>query len=142
MPSPTDRTWPTSLTSASAPKFWISRFRIAEISAGWMFMFSFLRSDFASASAHRVADAVQFRAKRRVDHARADFDDEAAEERRIDLRLEAWITSELGFDRSLEFGNFAVGKRARRRDLRIDLAADLRKLCVESANNVGERKQP
>ena len=33
-PSPTDRTCPTSLTSASAPKFWISRFRIAEISAG------------------------------------------------------------------------------------------------------------
>ena len=31
-----DSTWPTSLTSASAPKFWISRLRMAEISAGWI----------------------------------------------------------------------------------------------------------
>ena len=40
-----DSTWPTSLTSASAPKFWISRLRIAEISAGWMSICSpFLQS--------------------------------------------------------------------------------------------------
>src|SRR5665213_4617975 len=34
MPSPTLSTSPTSLTCASSPKFWISRLRMAEISAG------------------------------------------------------------------------------------------------------------
>ncbi len=49
MPSPTDRTWPTSETSASSPKPSIWDLRMAEISAARMSMVSY----------------VLFRAKRR-----------------------------------------------------------------------------
>src|SRR5918992_316767 len=77
MPSPTDSTWPTSVTSASWPKFWICCLRIAEISAARM---SILAGLF-----HSKLDRIQFRAERGVDHATAHLDDEAADQVRVHL---------------------------------------------------------
>src|SRR6056297_4340931 len=76
MPSPTERTRPTSETSASWPKFLICSLRIAEISAAWMVMSPDL--------SHGVLEARELRADRSVDQSRAELDDEAADERRID----------------------------------------------------------
>src|SRR5581483_2527611 len=76
MPSPTESTCPTSATSASVPKSAICCFRIAEISAARI---SILRNPL-----HGELQALQLAAERRVNHARAQFDDEAAEQARID----------------------------------------------------------
>src|ERR1700743_143845 len=101
MPSPTDRTWPTSLTCASVPKFWISRFRIAEISAGWIFI---------SVSSHGRTNANELRANRRIDHARSNLHDETAEKRRIDFGFNARLAAELGFQNALELCHLAIAE--------------------------------
>src|SRR5271154_6977795 len=107
MPSPTLSTWPTSLTWASAPKFWISRFRIAEISAGWIFM---------SATSHGRTKAVQLRAQRRIDHARTHFDDETAQKRGIDCGFEPRTAAELCFQDGFQRAYFRIAQRARAGD--------------------------
>src|SRR5271168_1880150 len=114
MPSPTDRTWPTSLTSASVPKFWISRFRIAEISAGWISI---------SLSSHGGAKPFELRAQRRIDHARSHFHDEAAEKGRVDFGVKPRIAAELGFECRAQFRDFRLAQLARRRHFGPNFAA-------------------
>src|ERR1700744_498373 len=99
MPSPTDRTWPTSLTCASAPKFWISRLRMALISAGWMSIL---------VTSHGRTQAGQLGAKRRINHGRPPLHDEAAEKRRIDFGLKARLAAEARLERGLELRELAV----------------------------------
>src|SRR5271166_3695929 len=99
MPSPTESTWPTSLTSASVPKFWISRFRMAEISAGWMSILL---------SSHGGAKPFKLRAQRRIDHARSHFHDETAQQRRVDFGVKPRIAAELRFERRAEFRDFGI----------------------------------
>src|SRR5438876_8659649 len=94
MPSPTLKTSPTSLTWASAPKFWISRLRMAEISEGWIFM---------SVSSHGSAQTFQFGAQRRIDHARSDFHHEPAQERRIDSGGKPRLAAQFFFQHTLQF---------------------------------------
>src|SRR5690606_41136702 len=77
MPSPTDSTWPTSETSASAPKFLIWAFRMSEISAARMSM--------GSCPLHKVRQIVQLGADRGVDQARPDPELQTADQRGIDL---------------------------------------------------------
>src|SRR5580700_5377803 len=132
MPSPTERTWPTSLTSASVPKFWISRFRIAEISAGWMFILL---------SSHGGAKPIKLRTQRRIDHARTHFHDETAEKRRIDLGIEPRVAAELGFENGFEFVDFAVAQRARRSHLSADFTAQLGRQKFEGTDNVHQREE-
>src|ERR1700744_6180630 len=102
MPSPTDRTWPTSLTCASAPKFWISRFRIAEISAGWISI---------SVTSHGGAKPVELCAQRRIDHARSHLHDETAEKFRIDFHFQARIAAQLGFQNLFQRGDLRFAQR-------------------------------
>src|SRR5215472_9826517 len=132
MPSPTERTWPTSLTSASVPKFWISRFRIAEISAGWIFM---------SLSSHGGAKPIELRTQRRIDHARSHLHDETAEQGRIDLGVEPRFAAELGFQNGLELDRFGIAQRTRRDHLGADFAARLGGQCLEGADDVGEHEE-
>src|ERR1700759_4708385 len=113
MPSPTLSTWPTSETCASAPKFWISRFRIAEISAGWI---SILHIPFLLAL-HGRADAVQFGTNGAVEHARAQLDHQAAQQCRIYLGFQARFAAESGFEDAFQFRSFAVGEWAGGGDL-------------------------
>src|SRR4029077_11596589 len=74
-PSPTESTWPTSATSASVPKSAICCFRMAEISAA--------RISLNSNPLHRKLQARELALERCVDHARADFYDEPADQARI-----------------------------------------------------------
>ena len=57
---------------------------------------------------HSAAQAIKLGAKRRVDHARADLDDETAEQRGIDFGVKARFLAQLGLEHSLEFGDFAI----------------------------------
>src|SRR5579862_1452295 len=125
MPSPTLNTSPTSLTWASAPKFWISRFRMAEISEGWIFM---------SLSSHGRAQTFEFRAQRRIDHARADLHHETTKERRIDPGVKARLTAKFFFQHALQFLGLRIAQRLRRRNLGIDFAllfGDSPLVCVD-----------
>src|SRR3954451_19160330 len=101
MPSPTDSTWPTSVTSASAPKFWICCLRIAEISAARISigkphlrfgLFPEKRPEPphgpSGSVAHGQPDRVELRAQRGVDHAAAELHDHAADQARVDLHVE------------------------------------------------------
>src|SRR5271155_3261627 len=132
MPSPTESTWPTSLPSASVPKFWISRFRIAEISAGWMFILL---------SSHGDAKPIKLRTQRRIDHARSHFHDETAEKRRIDLGIEPRIAAELGFENGFEFGDFGVAQGPRRGDLRAHFATGLCRQGFERADDIQQDEE-
>src|ERR1700722_18440459 len=107
MPSPTLNTSPTSLTWASAPKLSISRLRIAEISEG---------SIFISMSSHGAAQTFEFEPQRRIDHARADFHDEAAEQRRIDLCRQACFAPEFRFEHGFQFIRLRLAQRPCGRD--------------------------
>src|SRR5215469_11059542 len=85
MPSPIDNTVPTSATSASAPKLAIWALRIAEISAGRISM----RTPSGNIL-HRELQSLQLAADRCVDHARAELDDDAANQRRVNLHVDRY----------------------------------------------------
>src|SRR5579875_3041516 len=80
MPSPTERTCPTSVSSASFPKLAISFFRIAEISAG--------RISISADLFHACAERIELGAERAVDYAGPEFHNDPADDLRIDLRLD------------------------------------------------------
>src|SRR4051794_3058367 len=101
MPSPTDRTWPISETSASLPKSLIWFLRIAEISAA--------RISILADSLHRDLEVLELGLERIVDHARADLDDQAAEDGRVGAGGELDIASDRLPERRLEFGDVAGG---------------------------------
>src|SRR5438045_3299826 len=83
MPSPIDNTVPTSATSASLPKPAICCLRIAEISAARISM------KIPSGNAlHRQLQPLQLALNRSVHHARADLDDEAADQPRVDANID------------------------------------------------------
>src|SRR5476651_2210805 len=107
MPSPTLSTWPTSETCVSAPKFWISRFRIAEISAGWI---SILHIPLLLLALHGRADAVQFGANGAVDHAGTQLDHQAAQQGRVNFGFQARLAAQPGFEDAFQRRGFAVGK--------------------------------
>ena len=93
MPSPTDSTWPTSETSASWPKFCDllledrGNFRGADIHQPTSFIACLSR--------------IEFGAKRTIDHAAAEFDDKAADDRGIDFDVDPNVFSRHRFQRVL-----------------------------------------
>src|SRR6516165_9890027 len=86
MPSPTERTEPTSETSASSPKLAIWDFRMAEISAARMSIF--LRS------LQGELQGIELRAKRSVEQSGADPHLDAAEDGGIDAGLNEGVLAE------------------------------------------------
>src|SRR5262249_15639256 len=115
MPSPTDSTWPISETSASLPKFLIWSLRIEEISAARISMIaSSLKSLLVSSwrlsrraaslkcgrrrtrgracqsagSLQHDLQVHQLGLERGIEHAAADLDDEAAEQRGVHLGVD------------------------------------------------------
>src|SRR5271170_4114575 len=133
MPSPTLSTSPTSLTCASAPKFWISRFRMAEISAGWISIL---------VSFHGAAQAIKLGAKRRIDHARADLDDETAEQGGIDFGMQAGLLAQPGLENGLELGNLRVAQGPRGGDFGFGLAARAGDQMLISAGDLAQHPEP
>src|SRR3954454_19666338 len=99
MPSPTDSTCPTSVTSASVPKFLICSLRIAEISGArisisgplCLFRLKPLSERLGGASTglfHRQTNGIEFGSHRGIDHAGPHLHDETADEARIDFDVE------------------------------------------------------
>src|SRR5262249_6996347 len=86
MPSPTDRTEPTSETSASSPKLAICDFRMAEISAARMSIF--LRS------LQGELQGIELRAERSVEQSGADPHLDAAQDGGIDAGFDLRVLAE------------------------------------------------
>src|SRR5579883_618077 len=113
MPSPTERTWPTSATSASVPKSAICCFRMAEISAA--------RISMSSNPLHHKLQSRELALERCIHHTRADLDHETADQ--------AWIDPEI--DRDLAADGLAellidrLGLHGRQRPCRCHLGRDL-----------------
>src|SRR6266550_3832521 len=59
---------------------------------------------------HGRTQAVKLGAKRRVDHARADLDDQATQQGGIDLGEKARFLAQLGLERGLERVDFGVAE--------------------------------
>src|SRR5260370_5379473 len=137
MPSPTDNTWPTSATSASLPKLAICCFRIAEISAARISISIPLPDRL-----HRQLQPVQPALQRAVDHPRADLDDHAAEEARIDPQIDRNPPPDRAAQLLGERILLALAQRLRRRDLGRDLAAPLGQLLEKRLDHCRRRAEP
>src|SRR3712207_934236 len=102
MPSPTERTVPTSETWASVPKLAIWSRMTFEISAARISMFSLSKTALRPSSFHRVRERVQFGADRAVDHPAADLDLEPAEDRRVDRQVDRDVAAGAGLEVRLQ----------------------------------------
>src|SRR5690606_27293263 len=86
MPSPTDRTEPTSETSASSPKLAICDLRMAEISAA--------RISMGLRSLQGEFEGVELRTQRSIEQTGTDLHLDAAQKGRIDAGLDFGIFAE------------------------------------------------
>src|SRR5439155_16670937 len=97
MPSPTERTVPTSETCASASKFAIWSRITREISAA--------RISIVQLAFHRLGESVEFGADRGVDLLAVQLDDNSAENAGVDRRVDRDLTAGPGAELRLERGN-------------------------------------
>src|SRR4028119_380108 len=141
MPSPTERTVPTSETWASLPKLAIWSRMTFEISAARISMFSLSKTASSPSPFHCVRERVQFGPDRTVDHLAADLDDEPAEDRRIDREVDGDVAAGAGLEIGLQRRDLIVGQRMRRDDLGGDLAAMARGEHVERADDVRDLRE-
>src|SRR6185312_6036482 len=134
MPSPTDSTWPTSATSASAPKLAICCLRMVEISAALI--------SIRLSPLHRKLQPLQLAAHGCIDHARPDLDDEAAEQRGIDPQLDGDLAAHC-LAKLLRY-RVPLRRRqlARRRHLGGDLAASRGEARQERRDHLRHREEP
>src|SRR5438132_5550296 len=118
MPSPIDRTCPTSATSASLPKLAICCLRIAEISAARISM-----KTPSGNALHRQLQPLQLALNRSVDHARAEFDDETANQPRVDANINRNPAADATAQLLVQRGELGFAQSLRRGDLGRHLAA-------------------
>src|SRR4051794_25010627 len=127
MPSPTERTVPTSETCASASKFAIWSRMTREISAA--------RMSIVQLAFHRHGESVEFGADRRVDLLAAQLDDDSAKDvgidRCVDIDVAAGARAELLF----ELRELVVVERPGRNDVRSRLTAMFGSEAAESADD-------
>src|SRR5689334_10876854 len=110
MPSPTDSTLPTSLTSASAPKLAIWSLMTLEISAARISIVSLSRDgDVSPSTFHSLSERVEPAADRAVDPLRADGNDQAAEQLGLDAGLELDGAALAGAQLRFQRGQLLVG---------------------------------
>src|SRR6185369_14681153 len=129
MPSPTDRTVPTSETSASASKFAIWSRMTREISAARMSI---------QLAFHRLSESVEFGADRGVDLLAAQLDDNSAEDVGIDRRLDGDVAAGASAQLRLERSDLVVVERTSSHDLGRRLAPVLGREAAESADHGAE----
>src|SRR5579859_2956769 len=134
MPSPTDRTWPTSATSASVPKLAICSLRMAEISAA--------RISILLDPSHGKLQARELGAQRAVDHPRPDFDDQSADDRGIDPHIDRDLGPDGPIKLFIDGGQLALGEGLRRGHLGRNLAATGGEQAEEALDDVGQLEQP
>src|SRR5690242_137198 len=104
MPSPTERTVPTSETCASASKFAIWSRMTREISAARMSI---------QLAFHRLSESVEFGADRGVDLLAAQLDDNSAEDFGVDGRFDIDVAAGAGAKLRLQSSNLIVVQRTR-----------------------------
>src|SRR5436189_4229680 len=117
MPSPTDRTVPTSETCASASKFAIWSRMTREISAA--------RISMIQLAFHRGCETVEFGADRGVDLLAAQFDNDSAEDGWIDGGVDGNVTASAGAELRLERPDLIVVERTGSYHVRSNFAAML-----------------
>ncbi|SCM78278.1 hypothetical protein KL86PLE_70061 [uncultured Pleomorphomonas sp.] len=83
-------------------------------------------------------ECVEFRFERRVDHARAELDDEAADQRRVDVEFNMNRLAGYVGQRALDVGELAIGKGNCRNDAGGHLAAPVSEQLTEAAEHVGQ----
>src|SRR5215831_13251166 len=118
MPSPIDRTCPTSATSASVPKLAICCFRIAEISAARISI-----RTLSGNALHGQLQPLQLALNRSIDHARAEFDDEAPYQPGVDLYIDGYPAADRAAQLLIQRRELSLAQRLRRGDLGRHLAA-------------------
>src|SRR5262245_15421772 len=116
MPSPTWSTLPTSARSVSTSYSSIRCLRIEVISSGRSFTFS------APCGRQFLAQLVQSSAAARVDAARADLEDEAADQLGVDLALGLDAPAGGALDLAEDLLGLLVGELVRGRQLDVEHA--------------------
>src|SRR5215469_4047027 len=137
MPSPIDKTVPTSATSASVPKFAICCLIISEISAGRISM-----KTPSSDTLHRQLQALQLAFDRRIHHARPDFDNHTANEPWVDTQIDRDAAADAVAQLLVQRRQLHLAQRPRRDYLRVDFAAAPRELLQKRFDDCGDHKQP
>src|SRR6476646_5499941 len=99
MPSPTERTVPTSETCASASKFAIWSRMTREISAARISI---------QLAFHRGSETVEFGADRRIDLLAAQLDDDSAEDGWVDARVDRDVAAGAGAELRPQRGELVV----------------------------------
>src|SRR6185503_9767745 len=130
MPSPTERTVPTSETCASASKFAIWSRMTREISAA--------RISIVQLAFHRRCETVEFGADRCVDLLAAQLDDDSAEDVGVDGRVDRDVAAGAGAELGLQRCELVVIERPGRDDLRGRFAAMLRREAPVGADYISE----
>src|SRR6478672_7466991 len=127
MPSPTDRTVPTSETCASASKFAIWSRMTREISAA--------RISIVQLAFHRHGESVEFGADRGVDLLAAQLDDDSSKYVGIDRRINIDVAACARPQLLLELRNLVIVQRPGRSDFRSRFAAMLRREAAKSTDD-------
>src|SRR3954447_13785340 len=92
--------------------------------------------------AHRETDGVELGAQRRVDHAAADANHEAADQRGIDLHVEVDLGLGDVAERRFDLAEHPLRRLLRDAHLGLDDALRLGDEGAEAADHVGQREQP
>src|SRR5437868_1554517 len=130
IPSPTERTVPTSETCASASKFAIWSRMTREISAA--------RMSIVQLAFHRGGEPVEFGADRGVDLLAAQLDDDSAQDVGVDRRVDRHLAAGAGAQLCLERGELIVVEGMRGDDLGRRLAAMLGGEPAVSADDLAQ----
>jgi hypothetical protein len=89
-----------------------------------------------------VLDRIEFGAKRTIDHAAAEFDNEATDDRRIDIHVERNVLARHRLQRGLEGIEILVAELFGHRHISGRLALELRHQRTESADHLIHGEQP
>src|SRR5215472_12967819 len=137
MPSPIDSTWPTSATSASVPKFAIWSLRMAEISAGRISM-----KTPSGNSLHRQLQAPQLALYRCVDHPRAELDNDAADQPRVDADVNGHPAADAAAQLVVQRLTLGLAQGPGSGDLSSNFAAPRRELAEKRLDHRRDSEQP
>src|SRR4029079_14466021 len=129
MPSPTERTVPTSETCASASKFAIWSRMTREISAARMSI---------QLAFHRGSETVEFGADRCVDLLAAHLDDDSAEDGWVNAGVDCDVTPGAGTELRPQRGELIIVEGTRGDDVGRGFATMLRGEAAEGADHAAQ----
>src|SRR5215468_4012526 len=137
MPSPIDSTVPTSATSASVPKLAIWSLRMAEISAGRISM-----KTLSGNSLHHQLLTPQLALYRCVDHARAELDDDAADQPGVDADVNGYPAADAAAQLVVQHLTLSLAQGPGSGDLSGNFAAPRREPDEKRLDHRRDSEQP